>query len=180
MSHGRAQEDEHPPKPVLTLRVGITGHRPKPVRFPPDADDRVRDQLRLVFHAIDAALRDLHATNARLYSREPYRVRLVSGMAEGADQTAVWARPKGWAVASKGIFANLPLMRTAISKKIWIRRLPKRDTILELPEIENPAKLERTGIRRRHFGAETVTRHHWTSASQIGIDSLRTHRGSKI
>jgi hypothetical protein len=80
------------------LRVGITGHRSKPERFPPQDYDRVRSQLALVFQAIDAALRDLHLANEDFYSDEPCRVRLVTGMAEGADQMAVWARPKGWAV----------------------------------------------------------------------------------
>ena len=70
-----AQDDRHPPKPVLTLRVGITGHRPKPARFPPDAFERVSGQLSLVFRAIDQALRELHRANARFYSSEPCHVR---------------------------------------------------------------------------------------------------------
>jgi hypothetical protein len=31
----------HPPKPRLTLRVGLTGHRPKQHRYPPGSIDRV-------------------------------------------------------------------------------------------------------------------------------------------
>jgi hypothetical protein len=101
-----AQDDRHPPKPVLTLRVGITGHRPKPERFPADAYDRVELQLRLVFQAIDSALSDLHAANAKFYSSEPCRVRLVSGMAQGADQMAVWVRPRGWAIDAVVAFGS--------------------------------------------------------------------------
>lgn len=90
-----------PPKPYLTLRVGISGHRPKDSTFPADAEKRVQAQLREVFAAIDRALEDLKSENAEFYAQDdagktPHKVRLVSGLAEGADQMAVDARPAGW------------------------------------------------------------------------------------
>ena len=168
-----AQDDRHPPKPVLTLRVGITGHRPKPARFPSDAFERVSGQLSLVFRAIDQALRELHRANARFYSSEPHRVRLVTGMAEGADQMAVWARPKDWEVEAVVVSDNqagadqvavwtrpdgwavdaiLPFPRDSYRKDFeksaadesrnvqadFDAALEEADTILELPEIEDP------------------------------------------
>jgi hypothetical protein len=93
-----AQQASHPPRPGLTLRVGVSGHRPKPTRLPAAALDRVNAQLRQVFEAIDAELKTLHEANKRIYSATPPRVRIVTGLAEGADQMAVVARPPGWAV----------------------------------------------------------------------------------
>ncbi len=86
----------HPPKPRLTLRVGISGHRPKPAKFPKTSFEHVKRQLRDVFAAIDTALDQLGKTNGAFYSAEPYKVRLVSGLAEGADQFAAEARPAHW------------------------------------------------------------------------------------
>lgn len=93
---------DHPPKPVLTLRVGISGHRPKPERMPAASFDLVKQRLRAVFDGVDAALVAAKAKNADFYAHEPgkppHRVRLVSGLAEGADQFAIAARPPAWQV----------------------------------------------------------------------------------
>jgi hypothetical protein len=96
---GSAQD--HPPKPVLTLRVGISGHRPKKERFLPGEFRRVQDQLHEVFEAIERVLEELKARNKYYQSDDhgrltPHRIRLVSGLAEGADQIAVAAKPHGW------------------------------------------------------------------------------------
>lgn len=93
--------EETPPRPYLTLRVGISGHRPKNATFPAGAETRVRAQLREVFDAIDRALEELKADSKEFYyapkdGATPHKVRLVSGLAEGADQMAVDARPPGW------------------------------------------------------------------------------------
>ena len=84
------------PKPRLTLRVGISGHRPKPEKFSQGSFARVREQLGATFAAIDQALVALGTSNASFYAAAPHKVRLVSGLAEGADQLAVDARPAGW------------------------------------------------------------------------------------
>jgi hypothetical protein len=94
---------DHPPKPALTLRVGISGHRPKPNTFPPEAQGYVPGQLHEVFVAIDKVLEELKSTNRDFYAegvdrKIHHRVRLVSGLAEGADQMAVEARSENWAV----------------------------------------------------------------------------------
>ena len=181
-----AQDDRHPPKPVLTLRVGITGHRPKPARFPPDAFERVSGQLSLVFRAIDQALRELHRANARFYSSEPCQIRLVTGMAEGADQMAVWARPKDWEVEAVVVSDNhagadqvavwtrpdgwavdaiLPFPRDSYRKDFlqsaaddgrnvqadFDAALEEADTVLELPEIEDPKERVRGYARLGTF-----------------------------
>src|SRR5258707_2615267 len=78
----------HPPKPRLTLRVGISGHRPKAEKFPQESFARVREQLGATFAAIDRALVALTTSNAPFYADVPHKVRLVSGLAQSADQMA--------------------------------------------------------------------------------------------
>ena len=87
---------DHPPKPRLTLRVGITGHRPNKLSGPAVA--RVRQQLPRVFAAIAKSADDILAANAEFYAAQPPAMRLVSGFAEGADQMAVAACPAGWRI----------------------------------------------------------------------------------
>jgi len=95
MSSGRPV---HPPKPGLTLRVGVSGHRPKPARLPAEVLERVSAQLHGVFKTIDAELAKLHDSSKHIYAETPPRVRIVTGMAEGADQMAVALRPPDWVV----------------------------------------------------------------------------------
>jgi hypothetical protein len=87
---------DHPPKPRLTLRVGITGHRPN--KLSAAATDRIRRQMPGVFAAIEEAGRDILAANAEFYAADPPVFRLVSGFAEGADQMVVAACPAAWTV----------------------------------------------------------------------------------
>src|SRR5262245_39809477 len=95
---------DHPPKPRLTLRVGITGHRPNKL---PKADlPRIERQLREAFAAIETAVAKAYESNKTVYASppspgaKPYRIRLTSGFAEGADQMAVAAGPADWTVAA--------------------------------------------------------------------------------
>jgi hypothetical protein len=95
---------DHPPKPRLTLRVGITGHRPN--KLPKEDVPRVERQLREVFAAIETAVAKAYDANKAVYAgapadaagAKPYRIRLISGFAEGADQMAVAACPADWIV----------------------------------------------------------------------------------
>src|SRR5215510_5513388 len=86
----------HPPKPRLTLRVGITGHRPNKLNG--SSADRVRRQLPEVFAAVERAAATIRHDSAPFYAQEPASIRLISGYAEGADQMAVAACPAAWAV----------------------------------------------------------------------------------
>jgi hypothetical protein len=93
---------DHPSKPQLTLRVGVTGHRPNKLA---KADlPRIERQLRDVFAAIETvvaracdASRTVHASEPTADTK-PYRIHLISGFAEGADQIAVAACPADWIV----------------------------------------------------------------------------------
>jgi hypothetical protein len=89
----------HPPKPHLTLRVGITGHRPNKLGVA--AAPRIAAQLRAVFETIDATAAAIYRDNSAYYAaagERTYTVRLISGFAEGADQIAVEACPPSWRI----------------------------------------------------------------------------------
>ncbi len=90
-----APKSDHPPKPRLTVRVGITGHRPN--KLSEGAATRVERQLPLVFQAVEEAAANILRDNASVYAGEPAAVRLVCGFAEGVDQMAVAACPAGMA-----------------------------------------------------------------------------------
>ena len=141
--------DKNPPKPRLTLRVGITGHRPNKLT----GSDilRVAEELRGVMAAIDRMTAAIHRENAAFYSdapptgkpdtKERYRIRLISGFAEGADQMAVAAAPETWTVE-----AILPFPREEYRKDFvksagdgrdvtgdFDRSLKRAQAITELP-----------------------------------------------
>src|SRR5882724_6340361 len=86
----------HPPKPRLTLRVGITGHRPD--KLAGVVATRIRTQLPVVFAAIERAASAILANSVPLYANEPAAFRLICGFAEGADQIAVATCPTGWRI----------------------------------------------------------------------------------
>jgi hypothetical protein len=86
----------HPPKSRLTLRVGVTGHRPN--KLAGTAVTRIRKQLPEVFAAIERAASTILANSAPLYADAPAAFRLVGGFAEGADQIAVATCPAGWRI----------------------------------------------------------------------------------
>src|SRR2546430_1186183 len=75
-----AAMDLHPPKPRLTLRVGITGHRPDKLHG--RAAARIEDQFPDVFAAIETAAADILRANAAVYASAPPLIRLISGFAE--------------------------------------------------------------------------------------------------
>lgn len=106
----QTQFGANPPSPALTLRVGISGHRPKPDKLPPESVHFVQQRLREVFAVIDAALFGVLADHGQCFCGGP-SVRLVSGLAEGADQFAVDAMPATWTLD-----AVLPFPRNEFEK----------------------------------------------------------------
>ena len=86
----------YPPKPRLTLRVGITGHRPN--KLYGAALARVARQLPAVFATIERTAARILKDGESLYTQEPAAIRLICGFAEGADQMAVAACPPGWQI----------------------------------------------------------------------------------
>ena len=78
--------DKHPPRPRLTLNVGITGHRANVL--PPELAEPVSACLDVVLAQLRLAVANLHASEAELFSSEDPVLRLHTPLASGADQLA--------------------------------------------------------------------------------------------
>jgi|GEM_PF-2353800 len=75
----------HPPKPRLTLRVGVTGKR----AIPDGEVERIRSSLSDVFDALAEFISQCrHEYRMVLDNEKPALMRIVSGMAEGSDLLA--------------------------------------------------------------------------------------------
>ncbi len=110
----------HPPKPRLTLRVGVTGHRPNKLHGPAAA--RIAHQLPRVFAAIEQSAGKILPESQSFYAPEGAVMRLICGFAEGADQIAVAACPAGWHIE-----AILPFPRDEYLKDFVESAADKRD-----------------------------------------------------
>jgi hypothetical protein len=87
----------HPPKPQLTLRVGIIGPALDAAPLSDECRGAVRAQFDAVFAAVDDALADINAKEP-CYAEGAHKVRLVCGLVEEADGLAIKARRAGWEV----------------------------------------------------------------------------------
>jgi len=104
----------HPPRAPLTLRVGVVGHRPDPHKRP-DPDHKVLDQtlefilsrIQQEFHGIGIAHKDLFFQSAPPPTMSASGLRIVSALAEGADQ---WVASKACALGYE-LQAVLPFHR---------------------------------------------------------------------
>ncbi|MCA0909584.1 hypothetical protein [Qipengyuania gaetbuli] len=79
-------------KPRLTLRFGVTGHRPP--RLPKDRYDAVRHNCEEIFEHSREALARIFAKHRAVFADEEPLIRLVSAMATGADTVAAEAAIK--------------------------------------------------------------------------------------
>ena len=70
-------------KPRLTLRFGVTGHRPP--RLPKGSYEAVHHGCVEIFETSQRAMADIFARNRGIFSDEEPHIRLVSAMATGAD-----------------------------------------------------------------------------------------------
>lgn len=87
MNSNADPSEKHPPRPVMTLRVGAAGHRPE--RLPNAA--AVSAAVGAVLAAVRKAVQDAHASAPELYSDAPPVLRLVTALAEGTDRIAAAA-----------------------------------------------------------------------------------------
>lgn len=86
-----------PPQPQLCLTLGVTGHRP--ARLGLDNLDRLEEDVSGLLDALRTAVEAVRQDNAAAFARVPQCLRLVSGLAEGADTlTAQCAMIKGWRI----------------------------------------------------------------------------------
>lgn len=83
------------PRPRLTLRIGIVGHRLN--KLGPEAVAAVRASLTRDLAMVGTSLaRIASRASCRPYSGLPPEVRIVSALAEGADRLAVQCAPSDW------------------------------------------------------------------------------------
>ena len=78
--------DKHPPRPRLTLNVGITGHRANVL--PPELIEPLSTSLDAVLARLREAVGNLHVNERALFSDEEPVLRLHTPLATGADQLA--------------------------------------------------------------------------------------------
>lgn len=91
------KEAHRPPRPVLALSVGITGHRP-PV-LTDEAAAAAGSRIQEMLGRLAAEARAIRAANLDIFADAPFVPRLVSPLAEGADQiTAEAALEAGYAI----------------------------------------------------------------------------------
>lgn len=78
----RVQPGASPPKPILSFRVGVTGHRNLSASRMARLDGQVADLLRQIATEVGA----VHADHGDVYDPAPPRLSLLSQLAKGADQ----------------------------------------------------------------------------------------------
>jgi len=102
--------DRSPPKPVMTLRVGITGHRQS--RLLADQMDRIDEQIQLILDLVAEGLAKAHARYADDYAADEQRLYFLSALADGADTLAAKrALAKGWR-----LLAPLPFSKESYAR----------------------------------------------------------------
>ena len=98
------------PKPRMALQVGITGHRSN--KLERDNLPAIERALRTIYEMIDkAAFKIALETQDRIYAKAAPLIRVVSGLAEGADRIAVTAAPADWRLE-----AVLPMPRAEYAR----------------------------------------------------------------
>jgi hypothetical protein len=75
---------EAPPKPRLTIRVGVTGKR----KLPKAEIERIGKELARVFEIIAQVLTDCWEKDKAVLDARPPVMRVICGLAEGTDQIA--------------------------------------------------------------------------------------------
>jgi hypothetical protein len=157
-----------PPKPRLTLRIGIAGHRPD--KLDERAVARVERSLPEVFIAIDAAARQILTDNADCYAEEPPAIRLVAGFAQGTDQIAVRLCPPGWRIEAilpftKDIFLDsFAGSEAADMRRAFIEVLKAAHTVTEL--------MPATGEKRPHLPGRESRGHDYADAASYFLRQI--------
>jgi hypothetical protein len=161
---------EHPPKPRLTLRVGIAGDAPDKLG---PAAARIEEDLSKVFDAIATETVALWEADKDYYAPERPTFRLISGFAEGADRLAVRLCPADWQIEAVLPFPRDQFVDTfsnaaghAHARSAFEEILKKAHVITELsppPDRMDPS----------HGHAERETRHREKGYADAGGYFLR-------
>jgi hypothetical protein len=103
---------KHPPRAPLVLRVGVVGHRHDPKKRPDPNVAALREICRKLLLHIQDTFKGVATIHHDLFAETPLRLRLISALAEGADQwVASEAEQLGYELQ-----AVLPFERTEYEK----------------------------------------------------------------
>jgi len=163
---------DRPPKPRLTLRVGVTGKR----AIPAEERERIRNSLDEVFRAIGTLLVKCHSDNPDFFSKQVPLLRINSGMAEGADQIAAEVAIKLHRDSSSHqvetrLAAILPFLQAEYEKD-FKRDPSESEDAPDRPEVESKPIVE-------HF-QKLLCDPAVESILQIDDEALRTSGDKKI
>jgi Protein of unknown function (DUF4231) len=138
-----------PPKPVMTLRIGVTGHRQS--RLPADQLNRIGDQIQMILTLAAEGLDKAHAQYADDYAGDERQLFFVSALADGADTLAARrAIGAGWR-----LLAPLPFSRASYARDFSVEDrdqfealLNQADAVAELDGLRDaPANEERAYLQ---------------------------------
>src|SRR5262245_37534861 len=114
----------HPQKPRLVLRIGVTGHRPN--RLSPEAPGLLKTEiLRLLANARDT-LGAVRTEYPGFFDDAPVRLIVVSSLAEGADSIVAEAARE----LDLELFCPLPFARAEYERDF--KEPPARDAFHRL------------------------------------------------
>lgn len=135
---------EHPPRAPLVLRVGVTGHRPD-LKKRPDPDlTALRDvchklllNIQDTFLGIADAHRDLFSELPARQDNKPSGLRLISSLAEGADQwVASEAKQLGYELQIVLPFERLEYEKDFTDPKVLAEHRRLRDCATAVFELD--------------------------------------------
>ena len=146
------------PKPRMALQIGITGHRAN--KLGRESQMAVDHALRRLYAMIGEAIGKIALeTQERIYSTAAPLIRIVSGLAEGADRIAITAAPADWRLE-----AILPMPRAEYARDFlenaaasnsnaeFERLLARADAVTELPLLPSVNVRDEAG-RAQHYQA---------------------------
>lgn len=88
-NRGNGLREERVYEPRLTLRLGVTGHRPP--RLDPRQETRIKDEVSRIIEIAKHCLHSMAAEHADVFNSEAPVVKMLSSLAEGADVMAAEA-----------------------------------------------------------------------------------------
>lgn len=157
-----------PPKTRLTFRVGVVGHRPN--RLPKDQPtlDVLRETVAIILDETKEAVRAFQQDKelAALYAPEPFAMRAVSPLAEGADRiVADEAIKQGY-----GLCCPMPFFREEFEKDFDAVSVAEfRDLLDRAQARADLVRFELDG-QRDSEGAPDNEAHAYASAGQVVLN----------
>src|SRR5262245_40641566 len=128
-------QSQHPPRPRLTIRVGVTGHR-WGTSLEAGAIPRIEAQLRAVLGRCGRIAETLRRDHAEVFAAETPRLVALSSLAEGGDRLfAKEALAAGWRLESVLPFARAEYEKdfeSPAAKAEFQTLLGRADAVLEI------------------------------------------------